>query len=95
MICIRLPSVASMLPLLLPIIVSFAPVPMIRKAQEFIPELAESWEVSDGGQTIIFHLHKGVKWHDGTPFSSADAQIHHRAYHEPAQGYGEPPRAGV
>src|SRR5499426_4538448 len=27
------------------------------EGQEFIPVLAESWEVSDGGQTIIFHLH--------------------------------------
>ena len=30
------------------------------QGQEFAPELAESWEVSDGGQTIIFHLHKGA-----------------------------------
>src|SRR5438128_7735404 len=42
--------------------------------QELIPELAETWEVSDGGQTLTFHLHQGVKWHDGAPFSSADAQ---------------------
>jgi len=44
------------------------------QGQEFIPELAESWEVGEGGKTITFHLHTGVKWHDGTPFSSADVQ---------------------
>ncbi|MBU3955595.1 peptide-binding protein, partial [bacterium] len=35
-------------------------------------DLAESWEVSDGGKTIIFKLRKNVKWHDGAPFTSAD-----------------------
>src|SRR5262249_48704881 len=44
------------------------------KAQDIIPELAKTWEGSDGGKTITFHLHQGVKWHDGTPFSSADVQ---------------------
>jgi peptide/nickel transport system substrate-binding protein len=42
------------------------------KGEVLIPELAETWEVSNGGQTLTFHLHQGVKWHDGTPFSSAD-----------------------
>jgi peptide/nickel transport system substrate-binding protein len=43
-------------------------------AMDIIPELAHTWDVSDGGKTITFHLHKGVKWHDGTPFSSADVK---------------------
>ena len=37
-----------------------------------IGDLAESFEVSDDGLTIIFHLRKGVKWHDGAPFTSRD-----------------------
>jgi ABC-type transport system substrate-binding protein len=32
------------------------------------PGLARTWEVSDGGRTYTFHLRRGVKFHDGTPF---------------------------
>ncbi len=42
------------------------------KAREVSPDLAERWEVSDDGTAYTFHLHKGVKWHDGEPFSSED-----------------------
>ena len=34
--------------------------------------LARSWDVSRNGLVITFHLRKGVKWHDGAPFSSRD-----------------------
>jgi peptide/nickel transport system substrate-binding protein len=37
-----------------------------------LPDLAESWEVRDGGRTYVFHLRKGVLWHDGRPFGSGD-----------------------
>lgn len=35
-------------------------------------DLAESWEVLDGGLTIVFKLREGVRWHDGAPFTSSD-----------------------
>jgi peptide/nickel transport system substrate-binding protein len=34
--------------------------------------LAETWQVSPDGKTYTFQLRKDVKWHDGTPFTSAD-----------------------
>lgn len=36
---------------------------------EFEPELAVSWEIPDN-KTYIFHLRKGVKFHDGTEFNA-------------------------
>ncbi|HPJ96760.1 MAG TPA: peptide-binding protein [Syntrophales bacterium] len=35
-------------------------------------DLAESWEISPDGLHIVFHLRKGVKWHDGQPFTARD-----------------------
>jgi peptide/nickel transport system substrate-binding protein len=60
------------------------------RALDIIPELAETWEISDGGQTITFHLHQGVKWHDGTPFSSADVQYTIERIMHPPKGMVSP-----
>ena len=39
---------------------------------EFVPDLAESFDVSEDGLTITFNLHKDVLWHDGEPFTARD-----------------------
>lgn len=36
------------------------------------PDLAESWEVLDDGLRYRFHLRRGITFHDGRPFTSAD-----------------------
>jgi peptide/nickel transport system substrate-binding protein len=37
------------------------------------PDLAQSWETPDP-RTYVFHLRRGVKFHDGRPFTSADVK---------------------
>src|SRR6266702_2583948 len=39
-----------------------------------VPQLATSWVESADRRTITFRLRNDVKWHDGTPFTSADVQ---------------------
>ena len=36
------------------------------------PELATSWQLSNGGREALFKLRKGVEFSDGSPFTSAD-----------------------
>lgn len=38
----------------------------------FSPEFAESWDFSEDGLSITFHLRKDVKWSDGTPTTAGD-----------------------
>ena len=46
-------------------------------------ELAESWEISEDNLTFTFHLRKGVTWHDGSPFTSADVLFTYEMYINP------------
>src|SRR5213076_1581149 len=39
-----------------------------------IPELATGWTWSEDGTELTLPLHKGVKWHDGKPFTAADVK---------------------
>jgi peptide/nickel transport system substrate-binding protein len=42
---------------------------------KLIPELADSWTMASDGLSYTFKLKQNVKWHDGTPFSSADVKF--------------------
>ncbi len=38
-------------------------------------ELATKWDVSPDGRDWIFHLRKGVRWHDGSEFTADDVKF--------------------
>ena len=40
--------------------------------QTFVPDLAESWTISDDALVFTFKLRAGVKWTDGTPLTADD-----------------------
>jgi ABC-type dipeptide/oligopeptide/nickel transport system permease component/ABC-type transport system substrate-binding protein len=39
------------------------------------PRLATSWEISDDGLSYVFHLARGVRFHDGSPFDASVAKF--------------------
>ncbi|MFC1807603.1 peptide-binding protein [Candidatus Omnitrophota bacterium] len=45
------------------------------KDLNIVGELAESWEIQEDGLVIVFYLRKGVKWHDGYPFTAHDVKF--------------------
>jgi peptide/nickel transport system substrate-binding protein len=42
---------------------------------EFVPRLADSWDVSDDKTQITFHLNPDAKWHDGVPVTAEDVEF--------------------
>ncbi|MYB36190.1 MAG: hypothetical protein F4Y26_02120, partial [Gammaproteobacteria bacterium] len=37
--------------------------------RDVLPNLAESWELSEDGRTTTIHLRPGIKWSDGHPLT--------------------------
>jgi peptide/nickel transport system substrate-binding protein len=42
--------------------------------KSIVPDLATSWSSNEEGTELIFPLRRGVKWHDGKPFTARDVQ---------------------
>lgn len=57
------------------------------KNGEIVPELAESWEISDDGKTYTFHLRSGVRFSDGSAFDSQIAKKNIEAVMRHGDGY--------
>ena len=63
------------------------------------PALAVRWEIEDGGARYRFHLRRGVRWHDGRPFTAADVTFTFKQlllrYHARTRASMAPALAGI
>ncbi len=56
-------------------LVLFDPLKKTESADTIIGELAEKWSWQDHYRNLVFFLRKGVKWHDGQPFTAKDVKF--------------------
>ena len=72
----RRPTASTVVPFM-PIfnnLVMFDPSVPQNSDKSIVPDLAESWSWNDDKTELTFKLRRGVKWHDGWPFTSSDVE---------------------
>ena len=47
----------------------------INESGEVDPALAESWEISPDDLAYVFHLRRGIRFHDGSEFDADDVKF--------------------
>jgi ABC-type oligopeptide transport system substrate-binding subunit/class 3 adenylate cyclase len=57
-----------------------------RLAMETMPDIALSWEISEGGRKYVFHLRDDVRWSDGVPLTAADFEVAWKRTLDPSKG---------
>ena len=53
------------------------------KNYTIVPDLAERWDIEDGGKLLRFHLRKDVYWHDGEKFDAHDVMFTYKVMIDP------------
>ena len=53
--------------------------------EKVVPALAEKWTVSSDGRIYTFFLRKGIRFHDGQPFTAKDAKYSLDFFADPAK----------
>jgi ABC-type transport system substrate-binding protein len=51
----------------------------------FVPDLAESWEILENSKVYVFHLCKAVTFHDGTDFDAEAVRWNYRRVVDPEE----------
>jgi peptide/nickel transport system substrate-binding protein len=59
-----------------------------KSREEIVPDLAKSWTISQDGTEYLFEFEDGVKFHNGTAFTSADAKFTIESMMNPPEGVG-------
>ena len=55
-------------------------------SNESLPDLAESWEIKDGGKTYVFKLRENARWSNGDPLTAEDFVYSWRRLFKPDTG---------
>ena len=55
-------------------LVVYDPNKKVESLDTIVADLAEKWSWQDNYRNLVFFLRKGVKWHDGQPFTSKDVK---------------------
>lgn len=50
---------------------------------DYVPRLAETWEISEDATEFTFNLHEGITWSDGEPFTADDVVFSYSLYGDP------------
>jgi ABC-type oligopeptide transport system substrate-binding subunit/DNA-binding SARP family transcriptional activator len=53
---------------------------------DVVPDVARTWEMSEGGRKYVFHLRDDVRWSDGTPVTARDFEYAWKRALDPASG---------
>jgi peptide/nickel transport system substrate-binding protein len=61
----------------------------------YVPELAESWEILENGKVYVFHLRKGVRFHDGTDFDAEAVRWNYRRIIDPEEKAFDAPNYSI
>jgi peptide/nickel transport system substrate-binding protein len=51
----------------------------------YVPELAKAWQILENSKVYVFHLRKGVKFHDGTDFDAEAVCWNYRRIVDPEE----------
>ncbi len=62
---------------------------------DVVPAVARTWDVLDGGQKYVFHLHDGARWSDGVALTAHDFEFAWKRVLSPQLGSAVAPRLYV
>ena len=71
-------------------LVQYDPTKANEPPDAIVPDLATKWEIAPDGMTYTFTLVKNAKFHDGVPFTSADAKASLERNQTPPKGMVAP-----
>jgi oligopeptide transport system substrate-binding protein len=58
----------------------------LSQEMDIVPEIAQSWDLQDGGRRYVFHLRDDFQWSNGSPVTAEDFEFAWKLILDPANG---------